>query len=174
MRIRADFGVGHPAAEVWALLSSPEGAGCLPGLAVESPERGSLAFDVEARRLVFAGSAAVASDRRARTVTVEAKGSETSGRGKGRVTMMLRVVEDGMFSTVEVEAELHLSGEISSMARLIAEAAYRMADEVAECLDTRLGVGSRPPAPVPEAVPEEPAAPDGWFRRSLRRLGLGG
>jgi carbon monoxide dehydrogenase subunit G len=176
MRIRADFGVGHPAAEVWALLASEDGPGCVPGLAVSGPSAGSLEFDVEARHLVFEGSAAAASDRRARTVTVEARGEERSGLGRARTTLILRVDEDGLFSTVNVEADLHLSGEISSMARLIAEAAYRLADGIAECLDAALGAGSLPPAasPVPEAVPDEAGAVQGWLRRFLGRVGRSG
>lgn len=167
MRIRADFGVGHPAPDVWALLAS-EGSGCVPGLTPGDP--GSLAFDIEARHLVFEGSAAIASDRRARTVTVEAKGTERSGLGKGRATLLLRVDDDGLFSTVNVEAELHLSGEVSAWSRLIAEAAYRLADGVAECLDARLGEGSRPPAPAPDPVPAEPEPEPGLWKRLLGRL----
>lgn len=169
MRIRADFGVGHPAAEVWALLSSPDGVSCLPGLELSDSGSGTLVFDIEARHLVFDGTAAVASDQRARTVTVEAKGIERAGLGKARTTMMLRVEDDGLFSTVNVEADLHLSGRISSMGRLMAEAVYRMADQVAECLDTKLGVGSRPPAPRPIPDPE-PAPEPGWLRRIADRF----
>jgi carbon monoxide dehydrogenase subunit G len=174
MRIRADFGVGHPAAEVWALLSSPDGAGCVPGLSIEGSAGGSLGLDVEARHLVFDGTAAVASDPRARTVTIEVKGTERGGRGRARSTLLLRVEEDGLFSTVNVEADLHLSGEIASESRLIAEQAYRLADRVAECLEERLGPGrpaagpDRAPAAEPTAA-AEPGRPVGWLRRWFRR-----
>ncbi len=181
MRIRADFGVGHPAAEVWGRLASPEGCECVPGLSIGGPEEGSIAFDVGARRLTFGGSAVVVSDPRAHTVTVEAKGVERSGLGKGRVTLLLNVEEDGLFSTVRVEADLHLTGEAASMSRLIAEAAYRLADGVAECLDTALG--STPPVTAAVPEPPQPASPDesepapikvgGWLRCVLRRAGRG-
>jgi len=171
MRIRADFGVGHPAADVWALLASDQGAACVPGLQLNPPGGGSIAVDVEARHFVFEGTAAVASDERARTVTVEAKGVERTGLGKARTTVMLRVDDDGLFSTVNVEADLHLSGEVAVMARLVAEAAYRMADEITECLDAKLGAGSRPPAPKPAPAPEPPESGTGWVRRLVGRLG---
>jgi carbon monoxide dehydrogenase subunit G len=180
MRIRADFGVGRPAAEVWARLSSADGLACVPGLVVAGSE-GSLTIGVGDRLLVFDGSAAVASDRRARTVTVEAKGAERSGRGRGRITMLLKVEEDGLFSTVDVEADLHLSGELASMTRLVAEAAYRLADRVAECLDRGAGAAPepadlRPAHPAPEAPPplEEVEERRGWVRRFLGRIGLVG
>ncbi|MCB2223238.1 MAG: hypothetical protein KQH83_03595 [Actinobacteria bacterium] len=176
MRLRADFGVGHPAAEVWARLASPDGAGCVPGVEIAGPDGGSLAIDVEARHLVFDGSAAVASDRRARTVTVEARGVERAGRGRGRATLLLSVEEDGLFSTVRVEADLHLSGEVADMSRLIAEAAYRLADGVAECLDASLGSAPAPEAPAGQGLADgdgERHRP-GWVRRVLGRLGLAG
>ncbi|MCJ7726415.1 MAG: hypothetical protein MUP76_08535 [Acidimicrobiia bacterium] len=171
MRIRADFGVGHPAAEVWALLSSGDGAACVPGLEIGESGSGTLALDAGARHLVFDGTAAVASDRRARTVTVEAKGIARAGMGKARTTMLLRVAEDGLFSTVNVEADLHLSGEIVSITRLLAESAYRLADQVAECLDLALGADSRPAAPRSEPQPADPGPPPGWLRRLADRLG---
>lgn len=170
MRIRADFGVGHPAPDVWALLSSNDGVGCLPGLVLDESGEGALSFDVEARHLVFEGTASVASDQRARTVTVEARGTERAGRGKARTTLMLRVDDDGLFSTVNVEADLHLSGEVASMGRLMAEAAYRMADQVAECLDEKLGEGSRPPAPLPQPTSQGVEREGGWLRRIADRI----
>ncbi|MBU1227830.1 MAG: hypothetical protein KJ698_11560 [Actinobacteria bacterium] len=173
MRIRADFGVGHPAADVWSLLASSQGHSCVPGLQVGQAGRGSFAFDVQARHLVFDGTAAVASDERARTITVEARGAEQAGRGKARTTLMVKVADDGLFSTVNVEADLHLTGEIASLTRLIAEAAYRIADQVAECLEARLGTGPprvRPAAPPP---PGEPEPKTGWLRRLAGRLGGG-
>lgn len=170
MRIRADFGVGHPAAEVWALLASGMSAACVPGLQIGESGAGTLSLDAGARHLVFEGTAAVASDRRACTVTVEAKGTERAGLGTARTTMLLRVAEDGLFSTVNVEADLHLSGELVPITRLLAESAYRLADQVAECLDTTLGAGSRPAAPRPTPQPVDPEPPAGWLRRIADRL----
>ena len=170
MRIRADFGVGHAAPDVWALLSSGAGAECVPGLSLGTAGEGQLEMDVEARHLVFDGTADVASDEPARTVTAEIRGTERSGLGKARAIVMLRVEEDGLFSTVNAEADLHLTGQLSSMARLLAESAYRLADGLADRLDANLGAGSRPPAPTPEPVSS--ATPDrGWWRRLLDRLG---
>ena len=176
MRIRADFGVGHPAADVWALLAGPEGAACVPGLDLPGSGSGSLAIDVEARHLVFEGEAAVASDERARTVTVEARGVERGGRGKARATLLLRVDEDGMFSTVAVEADLHLSGEIAAESRLVAEEAYRLADRLAGCLEERLGraaSASTVAVPLPKETTDRTVRDDGWLHRLLRRLGAG-
>ena len=171
MRIRADFGVGHPADEVWALLASDDGPSCVPGLQLDPPGGGSIAFNVEARRMVFEGTAAVATDERARTVTVEAKGVERSGRGRARTTLMLRVDDDGLFSTVNIEADLHLSGDVASLARLIAEAVYRMADQVAECLDEKLGADARPEGPGPVRAGGDPEPAAGWLRRLIDRFG---
>jgi carbon monoxide dehydrogenase subunit G len=176
MRIRADVGVGHPANDVWALLASRSGAKCVPGLTTGPGDVRSLAFDVEARHLIFDGTASAASDGRARTVTVEAKGVERAGLGKARTTVMLRVDDDGLFSSINLEADLHLSGEVASMARLIAEVVYRLADEMAECLDERLGAGARPPAPPPPTPPPESSRSSdqqrtGWVRSLLDRLG---
>jgi len=169
MRIREDFTVGHPAADVWLLLASAEGAACLPGLDLEPP--GTVSFDVQARRLVFDGTAATAADERARTVTVEAKGVERSGLGRARITLMMKVGDDGLFSNVQVEADVSLAGELSGMARLIAEAAYRLSDEFVEAIEACLGKGSRPPAPVPAAdTGDEDGDPDGWLSRLLGRL----
>jgi len=173
MRIREDFTVGHPAADVWALLASSEGADCLPGLDLEPP--GTVSFDVEARRLVFDGTSATASDERARTVTVEAKGVERSGLGRARVTLMMRVGDDGLFSNVQVEADVSLTGELSDMARLIAETAFRLSDEFAGAIEACLGKGSRPPAPIPEAGAGDgdgdgDGKADGWLGRLLGRM----
>ncbi len=171
MRIREDFTVGHPAADVWSLLSSAEGAACLPGFDLDTP--GTVSFNVDARRLVFDGTASTAADERARTVTVDAKGVERSGLGRARITLMMRVADDGLFSSVQLEAEVSLTGELSSMARLIAEAAYPLSDEFAERLEICLGIGSRPPAPAPQAgagADAEPEEAHGWLGRLLGRI----
>jgi carbon monoxide dehydrogenase subunit G len=173
MRIRADFTIGHPAAGVWAALSSPEATGWVPGLAVDA---GVLTVDVETRDLVFDGTAAATSDARAGTVTVEAKGLERSGLGRARATVMLRVIEDGLFSSVGIEAEFALSGGLAELSRLIAEAFYRTADGFAEGLEAHLAGGRLPAAPGPvPVVPDAASAPtgearEGWLRRALRRL----
>ena len=104
------------------------------------------------------------------------KGTERSGRGRARSTLLLRVEEDGLFSTVNVEADLHLSGEIASESRLIAEQAYRLADRVAECLEQRLGPGLPTEVPEPASTPEpgpaaEPREPLGWLRRLFHSYG---
>jgi len=169
MRIREDFTVGHPAADVWSLLSSAEGAACLPGFDLGTP--GTVSFRVDARRLVFDGTASTAADERARTVTVDARGVERSGLGRARITLMLRVADDGLFSRVQLEAEVSLSGELSDMARRIAEASYPLSDEFAERLEVCLGRGSRPPAPIPDSGADaESEETGGWLDRLLGRF----
>lgn len=171
MRLRADLTVGHPAAGVWAAMCSATGAACVDGL---DPEAGTFTLALESGPLVVAGTADVASDERARTVTVDARGVTVPGGVRVRATLMARVLEDGLFCTVDVEAEVSPSAGPSGEGRLVAEALYRLADRFAECLERSLGTG--PPA-VP-AVPAEsmPGAAEagfeaGWFRRLIGRLG---
>jgi carbon monoxide dehydrogenase subunit G len=163
MRLRADLSVGRPAADVWAAISSRAGVACLPAVDLE---RGTFSVALESGTLVLEGSADVVSDPRVRTVTVDARG--TSGGGRARATMMIRVREDGLFSTVDIEAELSLSGELAGRDRLVAEALYRLGDEWAACLEGRLGARASVEPARRTAVPEAETA--GWLSRLLGRF----
>ena len=169
MRLRADLNVGSPAADVWAAVSSPSGAACLPGM---DPVNGRFTLVVETGEVVLEGSADVASDPRARTVTVDARGTEISGGGRARATLLLRVGDDGLFSTVDLEAEVSLTGEIAGRDRLVADALYRLADEWADRLEDHLGAPARAPAERNgDSGAVEPAAgDDGWLSRLIGKL----
>jgi hypothetical protein len=166
MRLRVDLTVGHPAADVWAAMSSPAGAACLSAL---DRTAGTFTLLVGSGTLVLEGTADVAADPRALTVTLHARAAEASGGGGARVTLMARVGDDGLFSTIDLEAEVVLSGDLGTRSRLIAEALYRIADEWAVCLEEHLGPGT-PPRPVPAQPPVAEADRPRWLGRLVRRI----
>lgn len=177
MKVREDFTIGHPADAVWSLLADrDQAAACVPGL------------DPAARRLVLAvgddsldliGTATVRMRPGDRVCHLELRGEEPAGRGKARARLDVSVEGGGLFSTVHVDADVTLGGELADMPRTgwLTEAAYRLADGFAECVERRLGAAlgrasgtDTAPAEAGAVRPAEPAERPGWLQRVIGLL----
>jgi len=174
MRLRADLAIGRPAPEVWETIASGRGLRRVAGLVPDGEGGGSLVINMDGEDLVFDGRGAAVGDRERRTVTVEARGEERSGRGRARMVISLRVAEDGLFSTISVEAEIIVTGGLSVVSHRIAETAYRVCDEWAAAVESGLAEPGRPQAlsgaPIPAAAP---APRRRLLGALLRRMGRG-
>ena len=177
MRIREDFTVGRPAAEVWGLIEEGAALECVPGLICTGDGRGSLQIDLGADHLVFDGEAAAHLDPVDRTARVEARAIERHGQGRLRLLLGLSVEDDGLFSAVQVESDLALAGELVDLGKAgrLAEASHWLAVGFADRLEAALAApGSAAGRPGRIEAGDSGQAerpPAGLLARLLGRLG---
>ena len=177
MQIQSSFTVPVDAAAAWRLLLDvPRMARCMPGATLtEARADRSYAGDVAVKlgpvRLSFSGEARITDlDEAARRAKVEAKGSDTKGRGSAQAKLDFALVPDGAETRVEVTTDLQLTGSVAQYGRgagLIKEVANQLVGEFAANLARDIAASemprtSAPPTvgkPMPTAPPERPAPP---------------
>ncbi len=171
--------MGRPADDVWSALRDPERVfGCIPGARYLGRQPGgahvgSLAIDVDPDRLDLEVSIVVTgTGRRSATADLRVVDRGSGGRARGSVTA--EVEGHGLFSMIQVSADVTLTGSVADAARrgYLGEASQALAAAFAECLDRSFGVEIEGPA---GGIGEErdPAAdrPGLWARfwEGLRR-----
>jgi carbon monoxide dehydrogenase subunit G len=190
MQIQNSFAVAVEPATAWRLLLDvPRMARCMPGASLtEARDDRSYAGNVVVKlgpvRLAFAGEARITElDEAGRRAKVEAKGSDTKGRGSAQAKLDFVLIAEGGGTRVDVTTDLQLTGSVAQYGRgagLIKEVANQLVGEFAGNLARDIAA-SEPPAAAPapaSAVPAAPTAPPaaapvsglGILARALRAL----
>jgi uncharacterized protein len=167
MQIQNSFAVPVEPATAWRLLLDvPRMARCMPGASLtEAREDRSYAGNVVVKlgpvRLAFAGEARITElDEAGRRAKVEAKGSDTKGRGSAQAKLDFALVPDAGGTRVDVTTDLQLTGSVAQYGRgagLIKEVANQLVGEFAGNLARDIAA-SEPPAPAPGAPAAEASA----------------
>lgn len=168
MQIQNTFLVPAPPDAAWRmLLDVPFMARCVPGATLEEARedrsyRGSVAVKLGPVRLTFSGEARITElDDAARRAKVEARGSDTKGRGTASAQLAFALVPEGEGSRVDVVTDLQLVGAVAQYGRgagLIKEVANQLVGSFAENLRREIAAANAAPA-APQTAPAEPAAP---------------
>lgn len=174
MQLENSFTVPAPPDVAWEiLLDVPRIAPCMPGAELtevvgERTYRGNAKLRVGPVSLTFSGEAEITElDEAARTATVQAKGSDTKGRGAAEASVHFALVEDGGQSRVDITSEIDLSGSIAQYGRatgLIDAIAGQIIGDFAKNLEAEIGSAAEAPAEVAEdadapQVPVDSPAP---------------
>ncbi len=93
---------------------------------------------------VFEGKATVTPDPASMSCLIEGKGVDRAGGSRGQVKVNYDVSAAGIGSTVNVDADVLLSGAAAQFGRtgLIKEMSKRLIGEFVECLEAKLQSGS--------------------------------
>ena len=171
MQIQNSFAVPLDPATAWRLvLDVPRMARCMPGATLtEARDDRSYAGNVVVKlgpvRLAFAGEARITElDEAGRRAKVEAKGSDTKGRGSAQAKLDFALVQDGGGTRVDVTTDLQLTGSVAQYGRgagLIKEVANQLVGEFAGNLARDIAASGAPEANAPATAPAavEPSAP---------------
>jgi hypothetical protein len=176
MQIQNSFTVPVEPGTAWRLLLDvPRMARCMPGASLtEAREDRSYAGNVVVKlgpvRLAFAGEARITElDEAGRRAKVEAKGSDTKGRGSAQAKLDFVLVAEGTGTRVDVTTDLQLTGSVAQYGRgagLIKEVANQLVGEFAGNLARDIAASEAPPPVAPtsagqsaDAAPAAPSAP---------------
>jgi carbon monoxide dehydrogenase subunit G len=176
MQIQNSFAVPVEPVTAWRLLLDvPRMARCMPGASLtEARDDRSYAGNVVVKlgpvRLTFAGEARITElDEAGRRAKVEAKGSDTKGRGSAQAKLDFVLVAESTGTRVDVTTDLQLTGSVAQYGRgagLIKEVANQLVGEFAGNLARDIAASEPPPAVAPtstsqsaDAAPAAPAAP---------------
>ena len=176
MQIQNSFTVPVEPATAWRLLLDvPRMARCMPGASLtEAREDRSYAGNVVVKlgpvRLAFAGEARITElDEAGRRAKVEAKGSDTKGRGSAQAKLDFVLVAEGTGTRVDVTTDLQLTGSVAQYGRgagLIREVANQLVGEFAGNLARDIAASEAPPPVAPasagqsaDAAPAASSAP---------------
>jgi uncharacterized protein len=167
MQIQNSFAVPVEPATAWRLLLDvPRMARCMPGASLTEARAdrsyaGNVVVKLGPVRLTFAGEARITElDEAGRSAKVEAKGSDTKGRGSAQARLDFALVPDAGGTRVEVTTDLQLTGSVAQYGRgagLIKEVANQLVGEFAGNLARDIAA-SEPVTPTPGPAPGAPAA----------------
>ncbi len=170
MQVENSFAVPVDAETAWRLLLDvPRMARCMPGATLTDARddrsyAGNVAVKLGPVRLIFAGEARVTElDETARRAKVEAKGSDTKGRGSAQAKLDFALTTDGAGTRVAVTTNLQLTGSVAQYGRgagLIKEVANQLVGEFADNLAREIAANEVPAARPgsAEPAPARPAA----------------
>ncbi|MGV9799449.1 SRPBCC family protein [Mycobacterium sp. NPDC003449] len=120
------FVVPEPIADAWKLLCDvPTIAPCLPGAQVrpldDGTYEGTVSVKVGPVKVGYQGIASFAEiDEERRALVLDARGSETSGKGSAAAVVRVRLSEKGADATlVDVVTELQVTGRIAQFGRSV-------------------------------------------------------
>jgi carbon monoxide dehydrogenase subunit G len=171
----------HPPDAIFALITDPDGvAPCVPGAILHPDEgdpdgrrTGEIVLGFGPIRYRYKGTIRItAADAKARTVSYQAAGAETSGEGDLGLEMSMKVGDGAAGgSTLDVSAEISLAG-------MVADYGLGMAEDVARDVINQFvsAVSARdlgPRVETPAATPTSPKPIGGFrllFRVFFRRL----
>lgn len=160
MKLREEFRVGKPVAEVWAFLDEPERvAGCVPGVE-KLTVRGADDLDVVATQTVgpmtatFAASLKIVERVPEKLISFTATGKTVRGAmGNVRAGVGVELRPDGDVTIVVVEGDVALAGALGSVGqKVVARQAGKVTAAFARNLEVALG-GSTGESTVPAAMP---------------------
>jgi carbon-monoxide dehydrogenase small subunit len=191
MEIRQRFIVAHRVSLVWdALADAKFAAQCMPGAELDESTdgchyKGHMRVKLGPLAASFSGEAVVVRDEQAKTGTVDWTGvdSRSNSRAKGRMTYGVLPTSDGLSATVEINADVVLTGALAQFGRsgIINDVAARLTSIFAGNLQTRLNavaeaepslvdtsaIGAATQAPPKTVLPD-----DGFKAAELRPMQL--
>lgn len=150
MKISQQFEVAADPDTVWEFFQDvPSVAQCLPGAELKDVEpdgsyNGQLSVKLGPMTAAFEGMATVKPDPATKSATIEGKGVDKRGGSRGQVKLNYAIVATGTGSTVDIDADITLSGPAAQFGRtgLINEISKRLIDDFVDCLEAKLGAGS--------------------------------
>ena len=150
MKISQQFEVAGDPDTVWEFFQDvPSVAQCLPGAELKDVEpdgsyNGQLSVKLGPMTAAFEGRATVTPDPATKTATIEGKGVDKRGGSRGQVKLNYAIVAAGTGSTVDIDADITLSGPAAQFGRtgLINEISKRLIGDFVDCLEAKLGAGS--------------------------------
>ncbi|CAN1725169.1 Carbon monoxide dehydrogenase [Hyphomicrobium sp. 1Nfss2.1] len=146
MKINQSFEVNRPPAEVWALFQDiPTVATCMPGAQfTEDRGDGNYAGRVNIKLgpfgASFEGAARVVNDAATHSAHVEGQGLDRKGGSRSKLIMDYKVVQAGVGSRVDIEADVQLAGPIAQFGRtgVITETANVLIGQFARNVEAKL------------------------------------
>ncbi|GAB3394306.1 CoxG family protein [Amycolatopsis echigonensis] len=177
MKLREEFQVGRPVAEVWTFFDEPARvAGCVPGVE-DLTMRGPDDIDVRVTQSVgpmtatFAASITIVERVPEKLIAFTATGKTVRGAmGNVRATVNVQLEPAGERTTVIVEGDVALAGALGSVGqKVVAKQARKVTGAFSRNLETALG-GETAAAPVTTPAksivdaPAPVAAADPWAK----------
>ncbi|MDP9458719.1 MAG: SRPBCC family protein [Actinomycetota bacterium] len=146
------FVVPAPVAEAWTLLTDvPRIAPCLPGATVREVGdgyEGNVTVKVGPIKVGYAGVASFTTlDEASRTMVLDARGKENSGRGSAAAVVHVNLTPEGTGRTaVQVRTDLQITGKVAQFGRsAMADVGERLIGQFASNLESLLGAGATTP-----------------------------
>jgi carbon monoxide dehydrogenase subunit G len=174
VELKNEFSVATPIENAWPMLLDVASiVHCVPGgeLLEQLDERsfkGRVSVKLGPMLLNFEGIAKfVEIDVPARRARIDARGTDTKGRGAAQAKVKLQLEPDGSSTKVSILTDLQLSGSVAQIGRasgLIEEVSQHLIGEFADNLDRRIAGGSSATA----AAPAETPAPISGFRLAVQ------
>lgn len=192
MQLENSFEVPAPIERVWEFLLDVERvASCMPGAELtevvdERTWKGKVNVKLGPVSLSYAGTVVMQEkDESGRRVVLNARGTETRGKGTASAIGTAQMLEKEGGTRVEITTDLTLTGSVAQMGRgMIADVAQRLTGDFAECVSARIiaaeagagGTGAQTPLPTARPVRGFRLAIWAFFRaigRFFRRIGSG-
>ena len=142
------FVVPAPVDEAWTLLTDvPRIAPCLPGASVRQVGEGyegDVTVKVGPIKVGYSGVASFTElDATSRTMVLDARGKESSGRGSAAAVIHVNLTPEGQGRTgVQVRTDLQITGKVAQFGRsAMADVGERLIGQFAGNLEALLGAG---------------------------------
>ncbi|HEY5889438.1 MAG TPA: SRPBCC family protein [Acidimicrobiia bacterium] len=177
MKISQQFDVASTPQVVWEFFQDvPSVAQCLPGAELlevndDGTYDGKLSVKLGPMTAAFEGTATVTPDPESMTAKIEGKGVDKRGGSRGQVKLDYKVSPAALGSSVEIDADVTLSGPAAQFGRtgLINEISKRLIGDFVDCLEGKLAAGSAEAAEEIKATEVKGlslffASLWGWFR----------
>jgi carbon-monoxide dehydrogenase small subunit len=167
LEIKQSFTVARPLADVWALFQDiPTVARCMPGAELTEDKGNGLYAGKVGIKLgpfvaAFEGEAQSTVDAAAHSGHVEGRGIDKRGGSRSKLVMDYRLSEADRRTTVDLTADIQLSGPIAQFGRtgIITETATFLIGQFVQNVETRLAPVAEPAAPsAPAVAGNDPAA----------------
>jgi carbon-monoxide dehydrogenase small subunit len=163
LEIKQSFTVARPLADVWALFQDiPAVARCMPGAELLEDKGNGLYTGKVGIKLgpfvaSFEGEAQTTVDAAARTGHVEGRGVDKRGGSRSKLVMDYRLAEADQRTTVDITADIQLSGPVAQFGRtgIIAETATFLIGQFVANVEAKLA----PPAATPSSATAAASAP---------------
>jgi carbon-monoxide dehydrogenase small subunit len=166
LEIKQSFTVARPLADVWALFQDiPTVARCMPGAELTEDKGNGLYAGKVAIKLgpfvaAFEGEAQSTVDAAAYSGHVEGRGVDKRGGSRSKLVMDYRLSEADRRTTVDLAADIQLSGPIAQFGRtgIITETATFLIGQFVQNVEARLASAPEPSVPAASATHGAPAS----------------
>lgn len=181
MKLREEFRLGRPVAEVWNFVDQPElVAKCMPGvedLSMSGPDelRVRVTQSVGPMSATFAADLTIVERVPEKRVAFTATGKTVRGAmGNVRASVTVELEPGGDGTTVVVDGDVALAGALGSVGqKVVAKQAGKVTSEFARNLEAALG-GETPQRPSPARAGDTPGGArevaTGDHDRSVRQI----
>ena len=164
MQITQSFKVARPLPAVWALFQDiPEITRCMPGAELLSDKGdgaylGRVGIKLGPFNASFEGEAQVKADPATHSGHVEGKGLDKRGGSRSKLVMNYKLAETAGLTTVDINADLQLSGPIAQFGRtgVVTETANVLIGQFVRNVEQKLA----PPFPASEITQSNAAKPE--------------